>query len=140
MLYYRRILRRGTRTTQRRTHRNMTSISSIQLVIFQCIENIRIIIVHLMCLSMSRPTYPSSGRRWGFVGDQPPERVPRVGAFATRTSVLFHTDVISWIINRGFVIWQLSPGWETQGNLSSSICKSHLSPTWGRWGLTLIGA
>ena len=38
----------------------------------------------IMHLSMSCPTYPRSGRGWGFVGDCQIEPVPRVGAFVIR--------------------------------------------------------
>jgi len=75
----------------------------------------------LMYLSMSCPTYPRAGRRWGFVGDSSPELVLRVETFATRISVLVHTDVISAIISRGFVIWKLSP---RVGNLREFVIEN----------------
>ena len=90
------------------------------------------------------PTYPRSGRRWGFDGGLSPELVPRVWAFATQISILFHADVISEIISGGFVTWKLSPG---VGNLGEFVIKHlqiptnpHLCLTWGRWGLILIVA
>ena len=38
--------------------------------------------LEFMRLSLSCPTHPRSGNRWGFVGDLSPKFVPRVGAFA----------------------------------------------------------
>jgi len=88
----------------------------------------------LMHLSMSRPTYPRLGRRWGFVTPT----CTQGGAFATQISVLFHTDMISWIISRGFTIWT------RVGNLREFVNEHLQIPTNPHlcltWGLTLMGA
>ena len=51
------------------------------------------------------PHLPQVGQKVGICWGLVTRTCPRVGAFATRISILFHTDVISGMISRGFVIW-----------------------------------
>ena len=88
--------------------------------------------VSVMHLSLSIPTYPRLGNGWGFVAICQ-HICPQGWDICPRIFTVFGIP----IQNVGDLQHEIVPRW---GIYQTTLANPHPCPTWGRWGMTMIGA